>query len=76
MLGVAVGDAPGLACEGLSQARQLKLSPLLARYGFLFGFGMISNDTEHSVMLAQSLIESGGDEAHLTCEFRRLLPPY
>ena len=69
LLGTAVGDALGLACEGLSPTRQLKLFPSLERYGFLFGFGMISDDTEHSVMLAQSLIESGGDEAHFTRDF-------
>ena len=69
MLGTAVGDALGLACEGLSPARQLKLFPSLDSYGFLFGFGMISDDTEHSVMLAQALIESGGDEAHFSRDF-------
>lgn len=60
LLGTAVGDALGLACEGLSPARQLKLFPSLDSHGFLFGRGMISDDTEHSVMLAQSLIASGG----------------
>ena len=69
MLGTAIGDALGLACEGLSPARQLKMFPSLDRYGFLFGIGMISDDTEHTVMAAQALIESGGDEAHFTRDF-------
>lgn len=69
MLGTAVGDALGLACEGLSPARQLKMFPSLDRYGFLFGIGMISDDTEHTVMVAQSLIESGGDEGHFARDF-------
>lgn len=63
MLGTAVGDALGLACEGLSPQRQLKMFPSLERYGLLFGMGMISDDTEHTVMVAQSLIVSGGDPA-------------
>lgn len=61
LLGTAAGDALGLACEGLSPARQLKFFPQLDRHGLLFGRGMISDDTEHAVMLAQSLIASGGD---------------
>ena len=69
MLGTAVGDALGLACEGLSPRRQLKMFPSLDRYGLLFGTGMISDDTEHTVMVAQALIESGGDEAHFARDF-------
>jgi ADP-ribosylglycohydrolase len=69
MLGTAVGDALGLACEGLSPTRQVKMFPSLDRYGFLFGIGMISDDTEHTVMVAQALIESGGDEARFTRDF-------
>ncbi|MBL8383999.1 MAG: ADP-ribosylglycohydrolase family protein [Burkholderiales bacterium] len=69
MLGTAVGDALGLACEGLSPRRQARLVPSLDRHGFLFGIGMISDDTEHTVMLAQSLIVSGGDEARFARDF-------
>lgn len=69
LLGTAAGDALGLACEGLSAARQRKLFPRLDRYGFLFGYGMCSDDTEHAVMLAQALIVSGGDAAHLQRDF-------
>jgi len=69
LLGTAVGDALGLACEGLSPARQRKLFPKLDRYGFLLGHGMCSDDTEHAVMLAQALIVSGGDATHLQRDF-------
>ncbi len=58
LLGTAVGDALGLACEGLSPRRRRKLFPDPARYGLLpFGRGMCSDDTEHTVMLAQSVLE-------------------
>jgi len=61
ILGTAVGDAIGLACEGLSRRRQLKLFPELTGYKLLpFGKGMISDDTEHTCMLAQALIATAG----------------
>lgn len=69
MLGTAVGDALGLACEGLSPQRQLKMFPSLDRYGLLFGTGMVSDDTEHTVMVAQSLIVSGGDATRFARNF-------
>jgi ADP-ribosylglycohydrolase len=57
ILGTAVGDALGLACEGLSRGRQLRMFPGLNGYKLLpFGKGMCSDDTEHTCMLAQSLI--------------------
>ncbi len=59
LLGTAVGDAMGLACEGLSRRRQHKMFPLLNGYKFLFGKGMTSDDTEHTCMLAQSVIRHG-----------------
>lgn len=59
ILGTAVGDALGLACEGVSRQRQRKLFPDISRYHLVFGKGMTSDDTEHTVMLAQSLIETG-----------------
>jgi ADP-ribosylglycohydrolase len=59
ILGTAVGDALGLACEGLSRRRQSRMFPDLAGYKLLpFGKGLCSDDTEHTCMLAQSLIET------------------
>ncbi len=60
LLGTAIGDAIGLPFEGLSKCRQRRI------YGenghkFLFGRGMVSDDTEHSCMVAQALIVSAGD---------------
>jgi ADP-ribosyl-[dinitrogen reductase] hydrolase len=61
LLGSAVGDALGLWCEGLSPRRQQRWHTDLTKYHFLFGHGMISDDTEHLCMTAQSLIVSAGD---------------
>jgi ADP-ribosylglycohydrolase len=59
IFGTAVGDAFGLACEGLSRSRQAKMFPNLTSHQLLpFGKGMCSDDTEHTCMLAQSLIET------------------
>lgn len=59
ILGTAVGDALGLACEGLSRGRQARMFPALAGYKLLpTGKGMCSDDTEHTCMLAQSLIRT------------------
>lgn len=61
LLGTAVGDAIGLAQEGLSRQRQERLFPRLDAYRLLFGKGLCSDDTEHTCLLAQSLIETGND---------------
>lgn len=59
IFGTAVGDAFGLACEGLSRNRQAKMFPNLTSHQLLpFGRGMCSDDTEHTCMLAQSMIET------------------
>lgn len=51
----------GLACEGLSRRRQLKMFPELDGYKLLpGGKGLCSDDTEHTCMLAQSLIATAG----------------
>lgn len=61
ILGTAVGDATGLYSEGLSRERQRKLQPRLDGPAFVRGRGMISDDTEHTCMVAQALIASAGD---------------
>jgi ADP-ribosyl-[dinitrogen reductase] hydrolase len=61
LLGTAIGDALGLASEGLTPQRQARLFPHTERYGLLpFGRGMCSDDTEHAVMVAQSLARTCG----------------
>ncbi len=61
LLGTAVADAIGLPCEGLSKRRLLCLFPEIDSHHFFFGRGMVSDDTEHTCMVAQALIVSVGD---------------
>lgn len=61
LIGTAVGDALGLPYEGLSAQRAERLLGPPDRYRFLFGRGMVSDDTEHSVMVAQALAVSRAD---------------
>ena len=66
ILGTAIGDAIGLYCEGMSKQRQRKVYGEVKGHRFLFGRGMISDDTEHTCMVAQALIVSGGDIQEFT----------
>lgn len=61
LLGTALGDSLGLPSEGMSRSRIAKRwkGPLEQR--LLFGSGMLSDDTEHSVLAAQSLLLGAGD---------------
>lgn len=61
ILGTAVGDAIGLPYEGLSPRRASKLLGFPNQHRLFFGFGMVSDDTEHTCIVAQSLIASGGN---------------
>jgi ADP-ribosylglycohydrolase len=56
MLGTAVGDALGLPAEGISRRRARKMFRGRWRHRFLPGVGMLSDDTEHTVFVAQSLL--------------------
>jgi ADP-ribosyl-[dinitrogen reductase] hydrolase len=56
LLGIAVGDGMGLPYEGLSRRRLQAWSVPTRSHRFLFGRGMVSDDTEHACMVAQSLI--------------------
>ena len=58
ILGTAVGDALGLPYEGLGPRRGKKLFGQPDRHRLLFGRGMVSDDTEHTVFAVQSLIAS------------------
>lgn len=65
LLGTAIGDALGLASEGLSPQRQARMFPRTDRYHLLpLGRGMCSDDTEHTVMVAQSLVATAGLDRH------------
>jgi ADP-ribosyl-[dinitrogen reductase] hydrolase len=56
LLGTAVGDALGLAGEGLSRRRLRRLFPDVSRYHFFAGKGWCSDDTEHAGMTAQAFL--------------------
>ena len=61
LLGTAVGDALGLPAEGLSPQtiRRLGWSPW--RHRLVAGRGMLSDDTEHTALVARSLLEHPAD---------------
>lgn len=73
LLGTAVGDALGLAAEGLSRRRQRAMYPGLDRYHFLLGKGLCSDDTEHACMTATALIAARREPEKFTAAFRRSL---
>lgn len=66
ILGTAVGDALGLPYEGLSPRRAQRLLGEPDRYRFLFGRGMVSDDTEHACMVMQALMAAGDDVHRFT----------
>jgi ADP-ribosyl-[dinitrogen reductase] hydrolase len=72
ILGTAVGDALGLPGEGLSPSRLNRLFPR-AGHHFIFGRGMVSDDTEHTCMVAQAFIASAGRKDRFTGELARQL---
>ena len=63
ILGCAVGDALGLPYEGLSRRRAAGILGEPTRYRFLFGRGMVSDDSEHTCMVAQAFCASPDDPA-------------
>jgi ADP-ribosylglycohydrolase len=63
LLGAAVGDALGLPCEAIPRRRAKRLLPGKLRHRLLFGHGMVSDDTEHTFMVAQSLLDESNDAA-------------
>lgn len=56
LLGAAVGDALGLPSEGVSRRRARKLFRGELRHRLLFKWGMVSDDTDHTVFVSQSLL--------------------
>ena len=61
ILGTAIADAMGLPYEGISRRRAAKLLGRPDRFRFLLRRGMVSDDTEHTCMVAQALIASNFD---------------
>jgi ADP-ribosylglycohydrolase len=56
ILGVAVGDSVGLVAEGISRRRNAKIFRQQWRQQFFIRWGMYSDDTEHTVFVAQALL--------------------
>ncbi len=74
LFGTALGDSLGLPFEGLpprAVARRLGSRPLGHR--LIFGRGLLSDDTEHAVLVAQAFLASRGDPARFTAELARRL---
>lgn len=69
LVGTAVGDALGLPAEGLSARRVRKLFKGRWHHRFIFRRGMVSDDTEHTLFVAECLL-AGPDSA---LAFRRAL---
>ena len=61
LVGTAVGDALGLPAEGLSKQRIARRWHGQWRHRLFFGRGMISDDTEHTLFVAQALLRHPAD---------------
>ena len=61
LLGTAVGDALGLPAEGISRGRIQRMWRGVWRHRFLFSHGMVSDDTEHTLFVAQALLTHPDD---------------
>lgn len=72
ILGTAVGDAMGLPYEGLTPRRASRMFPDREKYHFLFGRGMVSDDTEHTCMAAQAYLGAQGDVDQFRRELAKL----
>ena len=61
LFGTAVGDALGLSAENLSADKIKRRWCGIWRMRFIFGHGMVSDDTEHTLMVAQALLQHPDD---------------
>jgi ADP-ribosylglycohydrolase len=73
LLGTAVGDALGLVCEGMSPERIARRFGRPDRYRLLGRTGYVSDDTEQSALVAQSLARHPADLDRCVRAFRRSL---
>lgn len=73
LLGTAVGDALGLPCEGMSAPRIARRFGRLDRFRLLGRTGYVSDDTEQSALVAQSLARFPADPDRCARAFRRSL---
>ncbi len=61
LLGTAIGDALGLPAENLSADKIRRRWRGQWRMRLIFGRGMVSDDTEHTLMVAQALLAQPND---------------
>jgi ADP-ribosylglycohydrolase len=73
LLGTAVGDALGLPCEGMSAGRIARRFGRADRFRLLGRTGYVSDDTEQSALVAQSLARFPADPDRCARAFRRSL---
>ncbi|KIG16369.1 putative ADP-ribosylglycohydrolase [Enhygromyxa salina] len=74
LLGTAIGDSIGLPFEGLSPQRvERRLARRPLGHSLVLGRGMISDDTEHTSMVARALLRSNGDPRQFARAFARSL---
>jgi len=71
LLGTALGDALGLPCEGMGPRAIVRRFGLVDRYHLFGRTGFVSDDTEQTALLAQSLTTDDLDVAER--RFRRAL---
>lgn len=73
LLGTALGDALGLACEGMSARAIARRFGAVDRFRVLGRTGFVSDDTEQSALVAQSLVRHPRDAEACARDFRRAL---
>ena len=61
LIGAAIGDSVGLSYEGMSSSTGEKLYGIPDKHKLLFGLGMVSDDTEHLVIVLRSYRKANGD---------------
>ncbi|HRJ06945.1 MAG TPA: ADP-ribosylglycohydrolase family protein [Prosthecobacter sp.] len=73
LLGTAVGDTLGLPLEGLTRRHIQRWTGGELRHRLIFGCGMLSDDTDHALMLAAALRRHCDDAAAMQRDFGRQL---
>lgn len=63
LIATAMGDSLGLAFENMSKRRVRRRAKEPIGQRFFFGKGMISDDTEHALLTARSLMDAQGNAA-------------
>ena len=73
LLGTAIGDALGLPVEGMSKAAIARAGITVDRYRLFGRTGFVSDDTEQSALVAQTLSAHPDDRDAFRQAFRRAL---